>query len=271
MELGALQPFLRNHSNQGTCRREPWVHGAAELARRRAAVERRYRLLPFLYTLFEEASRTGLPVMRPLWLEHPADPSTLREERAYLLGQDLLVAPRLSEGDGPYPVVLPAGGWWDADTGERLEGGQVEARPPPGEGLKLYARAGAIVPEGSAQRAVEAPRGVLALHVWPGPDCRGALYLDAGEGFGHQAGELRRIRFACEEGPAGITITAASEGSFPTWWSAAELVVHGAPGVPAAASEAGGAALQTRYDPARRTATALLPGGAADFSVTLRW
>ena len=121
MELGAWQPFFRNHSAKDTCRREPWVHGRAALDRRKAAVERRYALLPYLYTAFEESARTGLPVMRPLWLEHPGDPAVAAEDRAFLVGRDLLVAPKLAADDAPYEVTLPAGGWFALDPRARRE------------------------------------------------------------------------------------------------------------------------------------------------------
>ena len=269
MELGALQPFFRNHSNKGSCRREPWVGGGKDqLRRRRAAVERRQELMPFLYTIFEEASRTGLPVMRPLWLEHADDPSTWENDRAFLLGRDLLVAPKLVPGDAPYAVALPEGEWFDVGSGERLPGGRIEARAPADDSLRIYARAGAIVPEGPASlRASDAPRGELTLHVWPGPDCRGELYLDAGDGFGYRQGELRRVSYACRPSPDGIAITATSSGSYPTWWSATQVVVHGVPRQPTIASGAS----MLRYDAARQAATATVPGGSADLSVSLRW
>ncbi len=272
MELGALQPFFRNHSAKDTCRREPWVHGEEELRRRRQAVLLRYRLLPFLYTLFEEASRTGLPVMRPLWLEHPADRAVAEEERAFLLGRDLLVAPRLVEGSGPYPVTLPDGAWYDVESGARVAGGRTEASPPAGRSVVLYARAGAIVPEGpEVAHAADRPRGPLTLHVWPGPDCRGELYLDAGEGFGYRAGALRRIHYSCVPAEGSITVSATSVGPYPTWWTATEVVVHGVPREPTAEAGADGASPAVRYDAARQAATATVPGGGADLSVTLRW
>ena len=69
---------------------------------------------------------------------------------------------------------------------QQQQGGQQRAQ---GHGRAAPAGQG-----GTAGHApAEAPRGVLTLQVWPGPDCRGALYLDAGEGSGHRAGELRRL------------------------------------------------------------------------------
>jgi alpha-glucosidase len=271
MELGAYQPFFRNHSAKETCRREPWVNGPEHERRRRAAIEQRERLVPYLYTVFEEASRTGLPVLRALWLEYPDDPSTWANDRAFLLGRDLLVAPRLADGEGPWSVTLPRGGWFDTATGAALEGGRTEVAPRAGESVRVFARAGAIVPEGPVvQHADDRPDGPLTLDVWPGADCQGALYLDAGDGFGYRGGELRRVRFRCEARPDGIAVSARSEGTFPTWWTATQVVVHGVPRAPRLARGPAGATAPVR-DPAAASATVALPGAGADWAIELSW
>ena len=61
---GAACPIVL--SRMGTLDQEPWVHGPAHEAIRRRYIEARYRLMPYIYTLAEEASRTGVPLMRPL-------------------------------------------------------------------------------------------------------------------------------------------------------------------------------------------------------------
>src|SRR6202008_5097173 len=71
MALGTFYPFYRNHSEKGSPRREPWAYGAAIQASCQTSLQRRYRLLPFLYTLTQEASIDGLPIMRPLFMEEP--------------------------------------------------------------------------------------------------------------------------------------------------------------------------------------------------------
>ena len=78
------------------------------------------------------------------------------------------------------------------------------------------------------------------------------------------------MHFACLSGKEALTVTATSEGSYPPWWSRVELVVHGTPGEKAVAVEGGGAERLIR-DPLQGTATAVVPGGATDFSVTFRW
>ncbi|HEX4209210.1 MAG TPA: TIM-barrel domain-containing protein, partial [Candidatus Binataceae bacterium] len=66
LEIAAFQPIDRDHTEKGTGDQEPWVGGPAQEAIRRRFIEERYRLMPYLYTLAEEASRTGLPIVRPL-------------------------------------------------------------------------------------------------------------------------------------------------------------------------------------------------------------
>lgn len=64
MQAGAYQPFFRGHAHHDSKRREPWVFGDETLVRSRKAAMARYELLPFWYTVFREASVTGMPVMR---------------------------------------------------------------------------------------------------------------------------------------------------------------------------------------------------------------
>ncbi len=71
MELGAFNPIFRNHAAKETRFREPWVDGPEHESIRKRYIETRYRLLPYIYTSMEESSRTGVPLMRPMFLEFP--------------------------------------------------------------------------------------------------------------------------------------------------------------------------------------------------------
>jgi len=64
MQLGSLYPFARSNSAKGASHNAPWAWGEQAEAICRRALELRYRLLPYLYTLFEEAARTGAPVLK---------------------------------------------------------------------------------------------------------------------------------------------------------------------------------------------------------------
>src|SRR5262249_39000185 len=71
LELATFQPIDRDHTTKGSGDQEPWVHGPQHEAIRRRYIEERYRLLPYLYTAAEELSRTGIPIVRPMFLEFP--------------------------------------------------------------------------------------------------------------------------------------------------------------------------------------------------------
>src|SRR5579862_1151251 len=130
VEVAAFSPLFRDHSSKGTLPQELWVHGPEQEAIRRHYVETRYRLLPYIYTLADEASRTGMPLMRPVFLEFPeifAGPSGFDHvDTEFLLGPSLLVAPPpFAEMLDDYDVSFPSTEWFDFWTGEK-----VAAQPP---------------------------------------------------------------------------------------------------------------------------------------------
>jgi alpha-glucosidase len=147
LQAAALTPFLRSHSEAGSNPREPYSYGPRFTDLNRASIELRYRLLPYLYSLFEEHTRTGAPVMRPLWFEYPADQRTYLNEDQYLVGRDLLVAPVVTEGATKRRVYFPRGdSWVDWWTGKLYQGGTDAEVEAPLERLPLFARAGAAIP-----------------------------------------------------------------------------------------------------------------------------
>jgi len=99
LEIAAFHPIDRDHTSMGTNPQEPWENGTAhDLDLRRHFIEERYRLMSYLYTTAEEMSRTGLPIMRPLFLEFPnaskdRHPIDLNTNNEFLVGPDLLIAP----------------------------------------------------------------------------------------------------------------------------------------------------------------------------------
>jgi alpha-glucosidase len=104
-QVAAFTPVFRNHSAHDAPRMEPWVDGPEHLAIRRRFIEERYRLMPYLYALAELNSRTGDPIMRPVFYDYP---DTLKNDcdkaMSFTLGRDLLVAgPPRPESPHPFP------------------------------------------------------------------------------------------------------------------------------------------------------------------------
>ncbi len=181
-EVGALNPIYRDHTAKGTADQEPWVHGPEHEAIRRKYIELRYELLPYLYTGIEEASRTGLPLMRPVFLEYPQASGFYGDDRDFLFGRDFFVAPVTTEMVDAEEISLPPGDWYDFWTNTRLSSKEKFSLRPRLDEMPLYVRAGAIVPmQPLVQHTGEKPNGPLELRVYlpastPGNDCRGTLY-----------------------------------------------------------------------------------------------
>lgn len=177
---GVYFPFVRNHSCDGTINQEPFAFDAETEDICRRAINRRYRLLPYIYTLFETTSRTGLPVMRPVFWADTKDLSLRAEEQAYLVGNDLLVIPSWAVNP-----ALPSGAWRSIVLESDTDKYQAT--------LKL--REGAVLPLAEVfQNTVEYNTDVLTLLVNPGVDgtACGTLYEDAGDGFSYRNGDFAR-------------------------------------------------------------------------------
>jgi alpha-glucosidase len=261
-ELGAFNPIFRAHSNRGSPDQEPWVQAPEHEAIRRRYIESRYRLMPYIYTLAEEASRTGAPLMRPLWLEHPEiELSDGDEDRMFLFGPDLLVEPKLDETVAPLDVLVPPGTWYDYWTGERWAGARQQKVPVGVGDLVVLVRGGAIIPhQPLVQSTAEIPKGPLELRVYPGADCRGSVYMDDGVTFEYQKGAFLRLKAACEESADGISVTtAAAEGSYQPWFGSIAFVIHGVGSRPKQVAVDGRPVRDFTYDGARKTVTVVTP------------
>ena len=177
--VGALLPFSRTHTGIKSVQ-EPWSFGAGVEAIARTSLERRYRLLPYLYTLFRDAAETGLPIARPVFFANPADPRLRAEDHAFLLGDGLLVGPQMTPR-GDHDFEFPSG-----FSREVTLVGEDPSTEPAFPVLRI--RDGAIVPLGAGgQNTEEAFSGPITLLVSLDAEgyAVGHLYEDAGDGFDH--------------------------------------------------------------------------------------
>jgi alpha-glucosidase len=218
--VGAFFPFCRGHASKKANAKEPWAFGPEVEATARIALLRRYRLLPYLYTCFEEAARTGMPVMRPLFLTDPRDPALRREQRAFLVGPDLLVVPAWAQD-----AARPKGTWLPLSLVAGDLKDPLQAR--------LFLRAGAILPLGpEVQNTMEAPEGATALLVALDPQGRatGRLYHDAGDGFSYRTGDFRLATFEAARKAGGLDLSTAAVGGRKPPTHAVQLLLLAADG-----------------------------------------
>ena len=106
-EFGVFQPFCRNHSAMGTARQEPWAFGEPWETICRDMLRLRMRLLPYLYTLFEECHRDRRAGPAAAAVRVPGGPRRLHGRRQFMLGSALLVAPITRPGSSTATSTCP--------------------------------------------------------------------------------------------------------------------------------------------------------------------
>jgi alpha-glucosidase len=250
MQFGALAPFCRGHSAIGTERHESWAFGPRVEAICREFLRLRYRLLPYLYTLFWEASQRGIPVLRPLLYHFPDDPTTYQLHDQVLLGPSLMAAPIYHPGREHRYVYLPEGAWYDWWTDELLTGPAHLLAHAPLERMPLYVRAGAIIPTGpDLHYADEHPLDPLTLDLYPG-DGALTLYEDDGHSFAYEHGQFCTTSYTLRRSEDRLVFEIATrEGTYIPPTRKLLIKVHT---VDARAAEGHSG---TSYDPIRRLLT----------------
>jgi alpha-glucosidase len=230
IEQGTFSPFCRNHTAVNMPNQEPWAFNDQVTAISRDAINLRYRLLPYTYSLFEEASRTGWPIMRAMPFEFPADERVTGIQDQYMWGEALMVAPVVAKGAIRRPVYFPAGDWYDWYSGKKFTGpAEIEVETPLAR-APIFARGGAIVPLGPAiMHTNEKPLDPLTLVVFPGAAASSfSLYEDAGEGFGYREGDYARTELKSRPIAGGLEIQVGPRaGKFDPRRANVELKVYG--------------------------------------------
>jgi alpha-glucosidase len=275
-EVGALNPIYRDHTSKGTADQEPWVHGPEHEAIRRKFIELRYELMPYLYTGIEEMSRTGVPLMRPVFLEYPQASDSYGDNRDFLFGRDFFVAPVTTEMVDPEEISLPPGEWYDFWTNAKLSSKDKFTLQPRLDEMPLYVRAGAIVPmQPLVQSTDEKPNGPLELRVYlPGSaassDCRGTLYQDDGHTFAYQKGEILRVNYSCQVTSGAATVLSSTEKSaYQPWWKSAQVTIYGIAVKPKEVRIGEQTINDWRHDSLAHTVTLTVPDALKNWSVRL--
>ncbi|MGJ3558358.1 hypothetical protein ACR6C2_02840 [Streptomyces sp. INA 01156] len=172
----------------------PWEFGDEAVGVARRFTLLKHRLMPYLYGAAVETHATGVPMIRPMVLEFPGDPTCRPLDRQYMLGPDLLVAPVFGP-DGEVEVYLPEGAWTHLLSGERVTGPGWRTERHGYDSLPLYVREGAVLPlAGDDSRPdgdwLEAP--VLLVHPTASPDYAAEITLP--DTTGARAAAFRVLR-----------------------------------------------------------------------------
>lgn len=218
IQMGVFFPFVRAHSAKDTAPHEPWAFGERVLAIARQYITYRYRLLPYWYTLFHEATQSGAPLMRPLFWDNPAEPVTWDIDDQFLVGPYLMVAPVLHPGVTERSVFIPSGTWYHFWTHKPIAGPMFCLVASPLEEMPIFVKAGSIIPLGpdvpstafldcqDVVQGTDGPREFLIIRGTGQFD----VYSDDGMTDAYHHGAYRIIRVHVDEQEGLTTITWAA-------------------------------------------------------------
>ncbi len=187
VQYGTFSPFLRIHSNKNPrLNKDPWAYDKDHFDALRDAIDLRYRLVPYIYTMARQTYDTGIGLCRPMYYDYPEVPEAYADSSQYMFGDQMLVSAIGSPADpaGIFTahVWLPKGNrWFEWNTGTLLDGGQSLDRKFTLSEYPVYVKAGAVIPMyGSEVRNLQSPISAYTLAVMPGASGKGTIYEDAG-------------------------------------------------------------------------------------------
>lgn len=207
MEAGVFFPVMRTHSVVDVKPHFPWLFGPDALDAIRKALDLRYQLIPYYYSLAHETFETGVPLMRPLVMEFPRDPAVANMSDEWLMGSSLLAAPILTPG-GKRTVYLPDDTWYAFESNIPLRGKQAIPVTAALDEIPIYVRQGTILPLGPViEHTSELPGGPLELQIYPGKDATFTLVEDDGDTTDYLQGQTRSTTFKWNDAAHQLTWT----------------------------------------------------------------
>ena len=187
IELSCFSPILRFHSPSGRYyRKEPWRWNIKTLKTSEQYLNLRHQLIPYLYTEAYNYSKTGKPLVRPLYYKYPFVYDDKDFKNQYFFGDSLMVAPILTKQETlisrtMHRFFIPEGVWYDFMTGKKFPGNREYVSFYKLEDYPVFASSGSIIPlsMGKDLNNISNPAD-LEIHVFPGKSNTFNLYEDDG-------------------------------------------------------------------------------------------
>lgn len=227
LSIGTFTPFFRNHASHNTQDHEPWAFGEMVEDISRRYLNMRYQLLPYTYSVFYEASTSGMPVARSLAINNTFDQNVYKHDfqNQFLFGPSFLVAPVVSTQKFA-KVYLPQGEWYSLWDDKKYSGGQEILVEAPLDKLPVFVKSGSIVPKQSViQYTNQAVSDTLTIHVYAGKDDNTFTYYeDDGNTFNYKEGSFykREITYLSK----GEIQLGKVEGSMKSKFKYASIIMH---------------------------------------------
>ena len=233
VEFAALVPIMRVHGSLDE-HRQPWVFGEQAEADAKAAIELRYRLIPYMYSYEHQAHETGVGIVRPIFWDFPEGDGRMADiTDEWMFGEELLAAPVLGEGQARRNIYLPPGQWFDYFRGQRYEGNQSIAYPVNAQtwsDIPLFIRAGSILPNQDVQQYV-GERQVTRVFVDVFPTATETsfnYYDDDGITYAYESGAFYEQRLSASDNGTVVRFdSAAPTGTYKPPLREYEVKLHG--------------------------------------------
>lgn len=185
MQLGAFYPFSRNHNSLDQRDQDPAAFGQQLIVASKEALRVRYTLLPYLYTLLNNAHRKGNSVARPLFFQYPEDQMALEIDTQFMWGSGLLFSPVLQQGARSVTAYFPKDRWYEYYKGSIIDSnGENIVLPASFETVNLHIRGDSVIPTQKAELTTTESRKnpydlIVALNETG--HAHGTLYIDDGD------------------------------------------------------------------------------------------
>jgi alpha-glucosidase len=234
IQTGIFYPFCRVHCALGFKSQDPFSYGKKVQEISKKYIEFRYELLPYWYTLFYDAHKSGAPILRPLFYNTPEDEKCYDKhyENQFFLGKDILVIPINKRFIKNKKIYLPEGNWVHYWTLEEYKGKQYHFIPITLADLPIFIRKGAIIP---MQEAIEyigqKPIDTLIFKIYKGvvgTSNSMVVYEDDGESMDYLNKEescLLKINCEYKESESILTISEI-QGDYKPSWKNIKLIVY---------------------------------------------
>ena len=230
ISIGTFTPFFRVHKASDENTSEPWTYGESIENISRNYISLRYRLMPYIYSTFAEAHKTGMPVSRTMVIDNTFDEKCWYRayQQQFMFGPSLMVAPVESTKDMT-KVYLPKGDWYDFFSGQKYEGEQEILVECPLDKLPVFAKGGSILPmQTVVQSTLEKPSDTLFLHVYFGNEASVYNYYeDDGLTYSYENGNFMESKFSFQPSDRKIVIEPLRSNSYTSKFKTITLVLHG--------------------------------------------
>ncbi|GLC82164.1 glycoside hydrolase family 31 protein [Lacrimispora brassicae] len=207
-QLGVYSPIMRLHSSSGEFNgKEPWRFKKESETAMGEALRQRHRMMPYLYTMNYRNYKDNLPLVMPMYYEHPEESHAYEVPNQFYFGSELIVAPittaRISGVNAAcVKVWLPKGIWYDLHTGLAYEGGRRMNMYRSLDSIPVLAKGGGILPFTDEISGVQAGGNpdTLRIQVYMGADGAFTLYEDDNESCDYETDRCVRTRMEYREG-----------------------------------------------------------------------